>query len=136
MTSKTSSSSVLAAAVLCLFIATLAPESNPALADPAAAVITYLDQPSEADRDVVEWAAERFREAGLRLPDLTISFPTTCGGKAGAYHVGRDHIDLCGPSHRLVLHEFGHAWDDNTSVDREEFERARLARQDDLRFCK
>lgn len=122
MASRTSPS-VLAAALLGIVIATLNPESNPPAVP--AAVITYLDQPSDAEREVVEWAAERFLEAGLNLPDLTISFPATCGGKAGAYYVGHDHIDLCHLSHRLVLHEFGHAWDDNTTVDREEFMKRR-----------
>jgi hypothetical protein len=87
--------------------------------------ITYLDAPSDDQRRVVEWAVARYAEAGLQLPDLAISFPVTCGGKAGRYLVGRNTIELCRPHRKLVLHELAHAWDDNSSLDRVAFLRKR-----------
>ncbi len=86
-----------------------------------AATITYVDEPSPAAQEIVGWAAERFVEAGLQLPDLEISFPATCGGKAGRYLVGQDQVELCRPTKTLVLHELAHAWDDNSTVDRQAF---------------
>lgn len=70
---------------------------------------------------MIEWATDRFVAAGLQLPDLEISFPVSCGGKAARYHVGQNRIDLCRLNQRLVLHELAHAWDDNGDVDREQF---------------
>lgn len=86
-----------------------------------APTITYLDVPSEDQREVVAWAVGRYVEAGLELPDLEISFPVTCGGKAGRYLVGQNTIELCRPHRKLVLHELAHAWDDNSSLDRPAF---------------
>ena len=83
-----------------------------------APTITYLNAPSDDQRRVVEWAVARYVEAGLELPDLEISFPVTCGGKAGRYLVGQNTIELCRPQRKLVLHELAHAWDDNSSLDR------------------
>lgn len=67
--------------------------------------------------------------AGLQLPDLEISFPASCGGKGGQYLVGRNSVELCHPNRTLVLHEFAHAWDDNSNVDREAFLERRRKRR-------
>lgn len=89
--------------------------------DPSKPGITYIDQPSDDQREIVEWAVEQYRTVGLQLPDLRISFPVTCGGKAGRYFVGQGRVELCRPNRKLVLHEFAHAWDDHSSIDREAF---------------
>jgi hypothetical protein len=84
--------------------------------------ITFVDPPTPKAREVIVWAIGRFRDAGLQLPDLQISFPTFCGGKAALYHVGRRSIDFCLIHKRTVLHEFAHAWDDTSgAVDRQAF---------------
>ena len=90
-------------------------------ATPSAPTMTFVDAPSDDERQMVEWAVERYLEADLQLPDLEISFPASCGGKAGRYHVGLSHVELCRPTHKLILHEFAHAWDDNSNIDREAF---------------
>jgi hypothetical protein len=87
----------------------------------SAPTIAYLDAPSDEDRELINWAVQRYTEAGLQLPDLEISFPVSCGGKGGRYLVGRNRVELCHPNRKLVLHEFAHAWDDNSNVDREAF---------------
>jgi hypothetical protein len=82
--------------------------------------ITFLDPPTPKARQIIAWAVDRFGSAGLQLPDLGISFPASCDGKAALYHGNRSSIDLCYVvNKRTVLHEFAHAWD-NTSgaVDR------------------
>lgn len=84
-------------------------------------VITYVGDVSDHDRGIVEAAIDRIAEAGLQLPDLTISFPVNCDGRAGRYFVGQNRVELCRVSLRLVLHELAHAWDDNNAVDRQRF---------------
>lgn len=67
-------------------------------------------------------ARSRFARAGLALPDdVDVVFDTklrTCAGERGRYHHDpvRPRIVVCGsptsdPTHRVLLHEFGHAWD-------------------------
>ena len=95
------------------------PHSRPVMGRPR---ITYVDQPTLKAHDLIVWAVDRYLDAGLQLPDLKISFPTFCGGKAALYHVGRRSIDFCFISKRTVLHEFAHAWDDTSGrVNRQAF---------------
>ena len=64
----------------------------------------------------------RFGDAGLQLPDLVISFPALCAGKAALYHVGRASLEFCRINRRVALHELAHAWDDTSgAVDRDAF---------------
>lgn len=84
-------------------------------------MITFVGDVAPHDREIVEWAVNRFAEAGLQLPDLTVSFPVTCNGRAGQYFVGQSLVELCTVSKKLALHEFAHAWDDNVSLDRDAF---------------
>jgi hypothetical protein len=89
-------------------------------------VITYLDAPTPQQRETIAWAIERYHEAGLQLPDLTISFPAICSGKGALYHVGQRSIDFCRVNKRRALHELAHAWDDTSgAVDRDAFLRLR-----------
>lgn len=84
--------------------------------------LTYIDQPSPSAEETINWAVDRFVAAGLQLPDLEISFPVVCHGKAALYHVGRRSVDFCRVGTLLALHEFAHAWDDTSgAVDREAF---------------
>jgi hypothetical protein len=96
-----------------------APDSRPAWREPR---ITFVDPPSEKAREITTWAVDRYREAGLQLPDLKISFPALCAKKGALYHVGKSSIDFCRINKRRALHEFAHAWDDTSgAVDREAF---------------
>lgn len=88
-------------------------------------VMTYVETPTDEQRQVVEWAVARYAEAGLAPPSLEISFPATCGGKAGRYYVGQAKIELCKVHRKTMLHELAHAWDDSTSIDRAGFLRER-----------
>ena len=85
--------------------------------------ITFVDEPTPKARETITWAVDRYRRAGLQLPDLKISFPASCGGKAALYHVGQKSIDFCfNVKKNTVLHEFAHAWDDTSgAVDRQAF---------------
>jgi len=85
--------------------------------------LTFLDPPTPRAAEIIAWAVDRFRDAGLQLPDLNISFPTSCQGKKALYHVGRRSIDFCYIiTKTTVLHEFAHAWDDTSgAVDRDAF---------------
>ena len=89
--------------------------------------ITFVDEPTPKAREIIRWAVDRYRRAGLQLPDLKISFPAFCGGKAALYHVGQKSMDFCLiVKKRTVLHEFAHAWDDTSgAVDRQAFLRLR-----------
>ena len=84
--------------------------------------ITFVDPPTPAAEAIIVWAVDRYRDIGLQLPDLAISLPTWCSGKAALYHVGRGSIEFCHVDKRTVLHEFAHAWDDTSgAVDRQAF---------------
>ena len=84
--------------------------------------ITFVDEPTPKAREIITWAVDQYRNAGLQLPDLTISFPKLCDGKGALYHVGKRSIDFCRINKRRALHEFAHAWDDTSgAVDREAF---------------
>ena len=95
-----------------------------AAAEPAARVVsephfTYLEEPTSEAKEIIEWAADRYLEAGLQLPDLAVSFPTFCYGRAALYHVGERSIEFCQITRRNALHEFAHSWDDTSgAVDR------------------
>jgi hypothetical protein len=85
--------------------------------------LTFVDPPTPKAAEIIAWAVDRFRDAGLQLPDLNISFPTFCEGKKALYHVGRSSIDFCYNINKTTaLHEFAHAWDDTSgTVDRDAF---------------
>ena len=68
--------------------------------------ITFVDPPTPKAREIIAWAVDRYRDAGLQLPDLKISFPSPCGGKGALYHVGRSAVDFCRINKHRVLHEF------------------------------
>jgi hypothetical protein len=84
--------------------------------------ITFVDQPTTKAQDIIVWAVGLYRDAGLQLPDLKISFPVICSGKGALYHVGKSSIDFCRINKNRALHEFAHAWDDTSgAVDRAAF---------------
>jgi hypothetical protein len=113
------SSLLLASSIVVPAAAEAVPGSRPAWHEPR---ITYVDQPTPKEREIVSWAVDQYREAGLQLPDLKISFPALCDGKGALYHVGKRAIDFCRINKRRALHEFAHAWDDTSgAVDREAF---------------
>jgi hypothetical protein len=63
----------------------------------------------------VDDALERFRYAGLELPDLTITFhdgDSVCDGHDGLFHEdpGGWAIDVCSDLDFVVPHELAHAW--------------------------
>ena len=75
----------------------------------------------DADREQVRlarWAAGRFEDAGLDLPDVDIHFHADvsgCGGHLGYAKDGR--VDVCTilvneMARRSLLHEMGHIWID------------------------
>ncbi len=93
--------------------------SQPAWREPR---ITFVDPPTPQAQEIISWAVDRYREAGLQLPDLKISFPTLCAKKGALYHIGKSSIDCCRINKRRALHEFAHAWDDTAgAVDRDAF---------------
>ena len=113
------SSLLLATAIVVPAAAEGGPASGPAWHEPR---ITYIDEPTPKAREIITWAVDQYREAGLQLPDLTISFPVLCDAKGALYHVGKSAIDFCRINKRRALHEFAHAWDDTSgAVDREAF---------------
>ncbi len=88
---------------------------------PAAAPLTDREQ------ELVDWAVDRFAQAGLELPEMTVRFDPTrelCGHAQGRFQQASDgerFVTICtrdGDSfaadldrRRTLLHEFGHAWD-------------------------
>ena len=105
-------------------------ETRAAAPEPAIAA-PLLSQPSlpavrvrggdGTDRDLAGWAVGRFSEAGLDLPEVTITFhddDAPCRGNTGLYRPGPPaEVHLCISDGRpetvkklITLHELGHAW--------------------------
>jgi hypothetical protein len=88
--------------------------------DPVPAPSVTIDAPADWTAQVA-WGLERFRLAGLALPEVRVTVHddvAPCGGNAGLYRP-RDPVEvhLCSrsaPGSRaarlLVLHELAHAW--------------------------
>ena len=106
---------------------------GPARAEDAVAtgrITVHAD--NERGDELVEWAVDRYRQAGLTVPGADVYFHSgldACRGYVGLHTVqsGRHRIDLCDPGQRsrerIILHEFAHAWvgENLTSDDREAF---------------
>jgi len=65
--------------------------------------------------EAIAWAIERYAEAGLELPPLTVIVHPSrddCDGNRGQYHIvgNVDVVDLCDTSVPVILHELAHAW--------------------------
>lgn len=92
---------------------------------PTIGVANVEELVADVDEKAVSWAQDRYREAGLSLPDMRISFHADteiCEGARGGHLVedGVSRVFICiteqGPTrdlqiNRVLLHEFAHAWD-------------------------
>lgn len=96
----------------------------------AASVTVHAD--TDRGHRLVSWALERYRLAGLDVPQSHVRFHSgrdNCRGHLGLHIVedGTHRIDVCVPAERdrerAVLHEFAHAWvrDNLSAADREAF---------------
>lgn len=94
--------------------------------------IITVDADEERGHQLVEWAVDRYHQAGLSVPGADVHFNRgldACRGYVGLHTVqsGRHRIDVCHPAQRsrerIILHEFAHAWvgENLTDVDREGF---------------
>lgn len=85
-----------------------------------------------SDVEAVQWAIDRFAEAGLSLPRVHVSFHAStepCAGAEGGFRLeddgwGRVLICVTEPGHarelkvkRTLLHELAHAWDHHALTD-------------------
>ena len=93
---------------------------------------------TDAQQALVDWATDRFAQAGLELPEMVVRFDPTrelCKSAEGRYQHSPDSdkvVTICTrdsdsfaaelDKRRTLLHEFGHAWDyaNLTAEDREE----------------
>jgi hypothetical protein len=76
----------------------------------------------DSDRALTVWALDRFEQAGLDLPAVSLAFHDekgTCQGQNGYFHAGDPHrIDICGfnwdrflvTPRKVILHELAHVW--------------------------
>ena len=91
-----------------------------------------VDADEERGHQLVEWAVDRYQQAGLSVPGADVYFHRgldACRGYVGLHTVqsGRHRVDVCDPGQRsrerIILHEFAHAWvgENLTSDDREAF---------------
>jgi hypothetical protein len=105
----------------------LAPDTNEVAA--FSGQESALDQSGfrdEADVALARWAFDRFDQAGLELPPLSLSFHddrTECEGHLGYFRPGTPpSIDICGfnwnrflvTPKKTILHELAHAWSHQT----------------------
>ncbi|MFV1999980.1 MAG: hypothetical protein ACC654_06415 [Acidimicrobiia bacterium] len=79
------------------------------------AVVYGADASQEA---AIEWALQRFDDAGISLPSLEIyqhDSPSGCAGHDGLFtpRESIDRVDLCTDNTFILLHELGHAWAEN-----------------------
>lgn len=96
----------------------------------AASVTVHTE--TERGHRLVSWALERYRLAGLDVPESHVYFHSgrdNCRGHLGLHVVedGIHIIDICVPAEhdraRALLHEFAHAWvgDNLSPADRQTF---------------
>jgi hypothetical protein len=76
----------------------------------------------DSDLALTEWALDRFGQAGLALPEVSLVFhdeKETCQGQNGYFHPGSPYrIDICGfnwdrflvTPRKVILHELAHVW--------------------------
>lgn len=100
-------------------------------ASPTIGVVTVEEIVDHVDEIAVSWAQDRYREAGLSLPDMRVSFHADnelCEGARGGHLVedGVSRVFICiteeGSTRdfqirRVLLHEFAHAWDHHSLTD-------------------
>lgn len=96
--------------------------SEPPAYDPAEITVSNETDSSRQDAGIVEavdWAVDRYLEAGLALPDIEIHFHrprSDCAGFAALHTISDEghRIDICiggqPMRRRILLHEFAHAW--------------------------
>jgi hypothetical protein len=83
--------------------------------------ITLLGDPDPEEREMVEWALDRFELAGLQLPDLQVEFKTAGCRSRGLYNRNTQTIHICDSRKMTLLHELAHAWDHFATFDRDGF---------------
>lgn len=77
-------------------------------------------------QNLVEFAYDRFTNAGLDLPATAIIFETdrnSCFGYGGVYVPSEHTVRICRPSETTMVHELAHAWIETnfTETDRRSF---------------
>lgn len=76
-----------------------------------------IEADSPEQREMAEWALERFTRAGLHLPSVIIEFAGSdlsgCGGTPGRTYFGeiRPRVKICWNDRFILLHELGHVWE-------------------------
>jgi len=99
----------LAAAVLTGVLVGGTPAHSPAHATVATA--------TPEQREMVEWALDRFEGAGLRLPLMVIDFPgrdlALCGGAPARAYLAESPVMVkaCWNDPFMLLHELAHVWE-------------------------
>jgi hypothetical protein len=87
-----------------------------------------ISQATVAERELVEWAFQRFEIAGLPLPPVTVTFHETnegCRGYQGYYSRMAGTLDICNrgggktDQRHTLLHELAHAWSFSALTDSE-----------------
>lgn len=99
--------------LLCLALVAVLGGCGPAQPPPA---IIHVLAATEAQEARLRQAADRFAEAGLELPALTVRFSDRvedCGGRMGQFESTERpwRITICGSADFLYEHELAHAWE-------------------------
>lgn len=83
---------------------------------------------TDAERQLVDWAVERFEMAELPLPQVTLTFHDTddgCRGYQGFFSRSNGTVDICNrgegktDQRHTILHELAHAWSLNHMTETE-----------------
>ena len=109
---------------------------------PVVETASDIETLTDAESALVDWAKDRFAQAGLELPELTVRFDPSrqlCGNNDGLYqHTANAErvVTICAPEidtfaaqlqrRRTLLHEFGHAWDFANMSDEDHDELGRI----------
>ena len=109
-----------------------APETTaPVVEAPSAAVVEQVEADPvpltivgarRGQAETIEWAVERYAEAGLPLPPLEIHVHddrADCDGERGVYKWNDElnRIDMCVDTMFVLLHEIAHAWEVRYATD-------------------
>lgn len=75
--------------------------------------------------ELLDWAKDRLRRAGLEFPDVDIRFHPDlmeCDGHMGLFNRASNSLDMCRIDKRWILHELAHAWVHSNLTDRQRSE--------------
>lgn len=114
--------------VLILEFQTMIPPEQTQRSPISAVSVSSVDEShrlSITQRDLLDWAKNRFRRAGLKFPEVDIRFHpdlVACDGHVEFFNGTTESLHMCRIDKKSILHELAHAWTHSNLTDRQRSE--------------